>query len=325
MRVAADRIAVVRALPGLGEMLCAVPALRALRGTAPRAKISLIGLDEARWIPRRFQTYVDEFIPFPGFPGMPHCAFDAREALRFFGEMQEREFDLGIQLQDASIAANAFTRLLGAHRTAGTVLPGTDAPDEFWVQLRTDEPEPHRLVRVVENLGARPTRDAELEFVVTEPDEDEVAELGLGSTDYACLHPGDWDTQHVAKVADALSERGLRIVLVAREADLADAVAEAMEGDATVVSGLGLGATAALLRGAAITVCDDDVSQLAEAAGAPSVTVFGHDADIDRWGPLDREAHRVVGGPDHGEPTVADVIGAADALLAERRPRESTA
>src|SRR4051812_11359802 len=173
-------------------MLCAIPALRALRGTAPRASISLIGLDSARWIPRRFDTYVDELITFPGFPGMPHADVDAHRTVRFLDEMQEREFDLVVQLQDAGDVANAFARLLGAHRTAGTVLPGTDAPDEYYVELRHAECEPRRLVRVCENLGARPTRDAELEFIVTDNDEDELTEQGLGSSDYACLHPGDW-------------------------------------------------------------------------------------------------------------------------------------
>ena len=184
MRVSADRIVVVRrALPGLGEMLCAIPALRALRGTAPRATISLVGLDAGRWIPRRFDTYVDEFIyPFPGFPGMPHAGFDASATLRFFTEMHERDFDLAVQLQGADVAANAFTQMLGANRTAGTVLPGTEAPDDFYVELHHAEAEPLRLVRVIENLGARPTRDAELEFIVGDNDEAELAEQGLGST-----------------------------------------------------------------------------------------------------------------------------------------------
>src|SRR4051812_20744720 len=217
-------------------MLCAIPALRALRGTAPRAHITLIGLNAARWIPRRFDTYVDEFVPFPGFPGMPHVDVDPRATLRFLAEMQERELDLAIQLQGAGTAANAFTRLLGAGRTAGTVLPGADAPDDFFVELRPAEAEPLRLMRVLENLGARPTRTSDLEFIVTDVDEAEAAEHGLGSADYASLHPGSWDTQHVAKVADALAERGLRIVVCAQDEDTAAAVTAAMSTEALDVT-----------------------------------------------------------------------------------------
>ena len=59
------------------EMLCAIPALRALRGTAPRAHIALIGLPSSRWVLERFPSYIDELLPFPGFPGMPQVPVDA--------------------------------------------------------------------------------------------------------------------------------------------------------------------------------------------------------------------------------------------------------
>jgi ADP-heptose:LPS heptosyltransferase len=336
--VTADRIVVVRALPGLGEMLCAVPALRALRGTAPRAQIALIGLPSSSWLLERFPTYLNELIPFPGFPGAPEPPVDARKIVTFLAEAQERRFDLAIQLDGSGVASNAFAGLLGARATAGAHAPGLEPPDrDLFIPYPAREPEPVRLVRVIEHLGASPARGCDLELPPLPADADELAEALGGDTlepdGYACLHPGasaprgQWNAAAFAAVGDALAGQGLRVVLTgaSSEAKMTAAVRDAMDHEPLDLAGvLSLGAAGALLRDAALLVVDDSgPSHLAAAVRTPSVVIFGPDADVRRWAPLDRDRHRALGGKG-GDVTVDEVVTAAEELLSRRAQTAAT-
>ena len=113
-----DRIVVLRALQ-LGDMLCAVPALRALRAAQPEAHIALIGLPWAAEFVDRFGGYLDELIEFPGYPGIPERPASLQSVRPFFDAMARRRWDLAIQLQGDGTITNGFVARLGAGRTAG--------------------------------------------------------------------------------------------------------------------------------------------------------------------------------------------------------------
>ena len=300
-------IAVLRALQ-LGDMLCAVPALRALRGAAPHARISLIGLPWASEFCARYPGYIDEFIPFPGYPGLPEQDPELDVIPLFIERMQARRFDMALQLHGSGAITNPLTLLFAAKRTAGFYMPDAFCPDEAsFVPYPDDLPERTRLLKLVEVLGGD-AGDDRLEFSITEDDRAEVEALGVFEAcrgRIACLHPGArhpvrrWPPAKFAAVGDALAERGFAVVITgsAWERSIAGEVQRAMRTPALNVAGMtSLGAAGALLAASRVVVCNDTgLSHLADAVGTPSVVVFTG-SDPERWAPADSRRHRVLRG-----------------------------
>lgn len=319
-----QRLTILRALPGVGDMLCAVPAFRALRAVLPGASITLIGLPWARAIAERFPRYLDDFMPFPGYPGLAEGSGDPREVVAFFAAAQERRFDLALQMHGSGAISNAVAFLLGARQTAGFYDPGQYCPDpDLFIPFPWHEPEVWHHLALLRHLGI-PDDGTELEFPIDNTDRRELAALisgaGLRPGAYACIHPGfntparRWSPGEFAALADALTVRGLRVVLTgtANEREATRAVAAAMQEPPIDLAGCtSLGVLAALYADARLLVCNDTgVAHLASAVRLPSVVIFAM-PDTTRWGPLDRNRHRVV-----HDATVADVIDQADELLA---------
>src|SRR3954468_18870189 len=87
-----DSVAVFRALY-LGDMLCAVPALRALRAALPAARVVLVGLPWAAAFVRRFDRYLDGFLEFPGYPGLPEQPPRVDRLPAFLEAVRRERFD----------------------------------------------------------------------------------------------------------------------------------------------------------------------------------------------------------------------------------------
>ncbi|MBD3881494.1 glycosyltransferase family 9 protein [Phormidium tenue FACHB-886] len=324
-------IAIVRALPGLGDLLCVVPALRAIRSTYPEAALTLIGLPSAKEFVQRFSHYLDRCLEFPGFPGISEMPFLPARTTAFLLQAQQLKFDLVLQMHGSGSHINGFALLLGAKDTAGFFPAAHVCPNaDRFLPYPEQEPEIWRHLRLLEFLGM-PLQGDQLEFPLERADwqaaEALAAAYGLNQGRYICIHPGAsaaekcWLSQHFSAVADAIAAQGYQIVLTgtASEASLTQAVAQRMRFPVVDLAGqTHLGGMAALLKKAQLLICNDTgVSHLAAALRVNSVVIFTN-SDPHRWAPLDRQLHRAVGGNSllaESYPTPAIVLQEAQALL----------
>jgi len=313
--IALNRVAVFRALQ-LGDMLCAVPALRALRTALPYAEIVLVGLKWARHFAERFPAYLDSFREFPGWPGLPEQPPRWNYIPTFLAAMQDEKFDLILQLHGSGTITNLLVSLMGAKRTAGFFAPGFYRPDpDLFLPYPDEGLEVHRLLRLVEFLGM-PSQGDHLEFPVYETDREALKELvGAGTLQpgsYVCIHPGAsvperrWPAERFAAASRALTARGLKVVVTgtAPEADLTEQIArETGETCLDLAGQTDLGVLAALLGEARLLICNDTgVSHLAASLGTPSVVLSTGDNPL-RWSPPDAKRHRVLGRSEATLPT----------------------
>lgn len=299
------KIALFRALQ-LGDMLCAVPALRALRAAAPLAQVTLVGLPWATSFVKRFSRYVDELLVFPGFPGMPEQPLHLTSVPHFLAEAQRQRFDLVLQMHGSGALSNPVAVLFGAERAAGFYRPGEYCPDpQTFMPWEERAHEVLRYTRLMEFLGIAPQGE-HLEFPLHDADYRALqrSHLSLPAPGtYVCVHPGArlpsrrWLPQRFAEVADRLAAGGMKIVLTgsAEESGLVREVQRAMRMPALDLCGrTELGALAALIAQARLVVCNDTgISHVAAAVATPSVIV-SCGSDTQRWAPLDHARHRTV-------------------------------
>jgi ADP-heptose:LPS heptosyltransferase len=296
-------VVVFRALM-LGDLLCATPALRALRAALPAgARLALCGLPWAAELARRLPG-VDEFIPFPGHPALPERQPGAGEFEAFVDAMRARRFDLALQMHGSGQVVNRIVAAFGARSSAGFATAGAP-PLALSVPWPTSGTEIERCLALTDALGA-PRRGLQLDLPVREDDRAAaralLAAAGVHGR-YAIVHPGAqlpsrrWPVERFAAVADALAARGLAVVVTgsAGEAALARALcAQAARPPIDLAGRTELGTLAALVADAALLVCNDTgLSHVAAAVGTPSVVVASG-SEVARWAPLDRQRHRVL-------------------------------
>jgi ADP-heptose:LPS heptosyltransferase len=328
-------VLVLRALK-LGDLLCAVPAFRAMRAAWPSAQIVLFGLPWARVLVNRYPQYLDGFREFPGYPGLPEQPPNLERWQAVCAELRSEAFDLAMQMHGAGSIVNDLVAALGATRSAGFHPPGGACPDaETYAPWPAQGLEVHRLLALCAFLGL-PLRGDHLELPVAKSDRRALARLvgpkTLTTRPYVCVHPGAstpdrrWPLDCFATLGNELSRRGFAVVLTgtAQERALTTALSSRIGGEVLDLGGrTDLGALAALIAGARLLLCNDTgVSHVAAALRTPSV-VLSTGANPERWSPVDRQRHRVLRLEDGGGTgaALAEVRDLLSALELEPRRR----
>jgi len=277
------RVLAVR-LHGLGDMLMATPALRAMRRAWPQAELTaLVGRSIA-----------------PVLAGNPNLdrvlAIDEQDffrrrplrLLRLALSLRAGRFDLAVVFS-RSPTLRRFARLAGCRRVAGLARPrpSEEAAIADW---RRTEYQVSEQIRLVEALGA-PAAGEEMDFFIPPEARAKAAELLGSGGDWVCLAPGGgvnaasamterrWPLAGFARLAEILhQERGLKPVVVGGREDgpLARKLAELCACPILDATGQRLDVSAALLALSRLVVCNDSAPlHLALIAGPPTVALFG--------------------------------------------------
>jgi ADP-heptose:LPS heptosyltransferase len=284
------RLLVLRAL-GLGDLLVAVPALRALRRRYPSHRLVLAGpaaLDPLA----RATGAVDETLPTA-----------APEALVWADRPPP---DIVVNLHGVGPQSHGALDATRPRQRIGLRAPGWAGPE--WADIARAHPhERERWCAVVEAFGvpADPT-DLTLDVRVPAPNGDVVVHPG------AAYGAKRWPAERFALLTARLAGAGHRVVVTGSslEVPLARGVAEraGLSADRVLAGRTDITGLVDAVAGAALVVCGDTgVAHLATALGTPSVVLFGP-TPPHQWGPPDGGPHLVLTDPGRrrGDPFAED-------------------
>jgi len=274
-----SRIVVLRAL-GLGDLLTAVPALRALRAAHPEATITVAAPDWLAPLAMLSRT-VDEVVDTAPLAPLDPALAGADLAVNLHGRGPQS------------------TELLAATNPRRLIAFGIDG--RVW---RADEHEVRRWCRLLTE-GGIPADPRDLDLAQTP-----VPSPAPGAV---ILHPGAasesrrWPVERWVEVARRLSGGGRRVVVsgAPSEVPLAAEVVQraALPPEASLAGRTGVLELAVLVAEASLLICGDTgVAHLATAYGTPSVLLFGPTPPA-LWGPPpDRAEHTVLWTGQTGDP-----------------------
>lgn len=333
-----ERILVIRQHNQLGDMLCAVPLLRALRGRFPSASIVLIA-SPVNYEVMVHLRYIDRVINFDKREFLRRGVSGIGKLVRFIRALRSENFDLAIVPSTVSMSftSDLLARLSGARMRIGIKsLDGKENIAAFCFNMTVEldwrtTPTRHQTLRNLDVARPLDVRAADLclEMTLNSLELEEAnllreRKLALGKK-LVIYHPGAgkipnrWDAGRFASVASTLATTRQVNTLISW-GPMDDEPVKEMIRRLTIpyelIKGKTIRTVAVYLSVADLVITNDTgIMHVAAAVGAPVLALFGP-TDPAQWAPIGTQ-HRFLRGEggDINRISEADVIRSAEEML----------
>lgn len=287
-------------ISSMGDVILAVPSLKALRRKFPHAKIQCLVGRESRKILRNC-PYIDGMIVYD------HKGKD-KGWLKFFklaGQLRLERFDKIIDLQN-----NKASHLLSFLSLPGASYGYNNGKYGFLLThpLKNDQkdipPIAHQF-RVLSMLGVHESKNPQLELWISDKDRQYVTELfdsewlgnarrivGINIAASEKWQTKNWPVEYMAKLCDQLSSRNVRVVITGMEKDrplIQQLLTLTSSKPSVVIGRTDIVQLAELIRRCSVYVTPDSAPlHLAAAVGTPCVALFGPTSSVRHLPPIEK-------------------------------------
>lgn len=290
------RILVVK-LRSIGDTVLSTPSLIALRRSAPQAQIDILLED---WVAPVLEgaDFIDNVIT---------VGKSSVDRLRVAWSLRRTGYDVAFNLYGGT-TATFFVGASGAgHRVGYTYYRYKflynhllSSSSDFWNREKTHSAE--QQLALLGFVGIPVEDRPKSRLAVTGEAAESVARRLAGIGEFALMHPAaafdtkQWAPRNFARIAEHLSERGIRTVAVVTEKErpTLDELTAATSVPIVGLDDCSLPEITALASKARVFVGNDSgIAHIAAAAGAPVAVVFGS-SNMDHWRPwTDRPSEAV--------------------------------
>lgn len=296
-------ILVVRQHNQLGDMLCAVPLLRALRATYPAAHIALLARPLNSEI-LRGAPYLDEIIVYDKAKFLRNPL----QVWRFGRALKQRGFDLAItpSTVSMSVTSDVLTFLSGARRRIGPgSINGKKNHTSYFYNVKAEldwrqDPTRHQTERNIDVASILVLEPVALDLEIGLSDEErqrgaeQIARkrsddgLVVGFHPGAAKIPNRWDALHFAEIANRCAEIFGAFIVITAGPDDDDPLHEMtlnMPNACLVMHNEPIRQVAAVIANCDVYVTNDTgMMHVSAGVGTPTLSLFGP-TDPLQWAP----------------------------------------